>query len=89
MAKISARGATKIAQANKEWRDEDGYDHRQRIALRSDGALLRAHDLRSPSMREAYGSRGWNRGGYSIALHEVSLMDFHAHADKHGYTLKP
>lgn len=88
MAKISARGATKIAQANREWQDEDGYDHRIRIALRSDGAMLRAHDLRSPAMREAYGSRGWNRGGYSIALRHQDIDLFRAYAARRGFTLK-
>lgn len=66
MAKISARGATKVAQANKQWTDEDGWDHKMIYTLRSDGAVLRKHSLRSPQMRESYGSRGWNEGGYSI-----------------------
>ena len=88
MAKVSARGAVKLAQANKEWQDADGYDHRKRIALRSDSKMLYAHDLRSPSAREAYGSRGWNRSGYSIALVDCSLIDFHTHANKYGYTVK-
>jgi uncharacterized heparinase superfamily protein len=65
MAKISARGTTKIAQASKSWTDEAGYKHKQRLALRSDGRVLKAHDLLSPTMAQ-YGSRGWNRGSYSI-----------------------
>jgi hypothetical protein len=65
MAKISARGAVKLATASKTWTDEEDYEHKLRLALRSDGKVLKAHDLRSPTMRQ-YGSRGWNRGGYSI-----------------------
>lgn len=64
MAKISARGASKVAQASKSWTDEDGWQHKQRLALRSDGKVLRAHDLLSPE-RVSYGA-GWNRGSYSI-----------------------
>jgi hypothetical protein len=66
MAKISARGSVKLAQASNAYTDTDGWDHKVRIALRSDGAILYAHDLRSPDRRDAYGARGWNRGGYSI-----------------------
>jgi len=69
MAKISARGATKVAQASKSWTDEDGWDHKHRLALRSDGKVLAAHDIRDPKKVRDYGytpSKAWNRGGYSI-----------------------
>jgi len=65
MAKIHARGAVKMMQAHKEWTDKDGYRIKRRYALRSDGAILVATDLLSPE-RAQYGSRGWNRGSYSI-----------------------
>jgi hypothetical protein len=55
MAKISARGAVKIAQASKTWTDEDGWDHKLRLALRSDGKVLKAHDLRDPRKVRDYG----------------------------------
>jgi hypothetical protein len=64
MAKISAHGSVKLAQASRAWTDSDGWDHKVRVALRSDGAILYAHDLRSPERRASYGARGWNRGGY-------------------------
>jgi hypothetical protein len=94
MAKISARGAHKVAQANKQWQDDEGYDHKVILALRSDGKVLRKHSLRSPFMRETCGSRGWNEGGYSImgALMpkngKSSLDRFRAYAEQNGYTLK-
>lgn len=92
MAKISAHGAAKIMQASKSWTDEDGWDHQQRLALRSDGKVLGAHDLRSPTMRENYGSRGWNRGGYSIVVDlrsAVSLREtFTAYAESRGFEVK-
>jgi hypothetical protein len=69
MAKISARGAVKIAQASKTWTDEDGWDHKLRLALRSDGKVLKAHDLRDPRKVRDYGyspAKAWNRGSYSI-----------------------
>lgn len=90
MAKISARGAAKVAQASKTWTDDDGYDHKLRLALRSDGVVLKAHDLRSPTMREGYGSRGWNRGGYTIVA-KLSAGDraamFRGYAAKQGCEL--
>jgi hypothetical protein len=65
MAKISARGAAKVASASRTTTDDDGYVVKTRLALRSDGKVLRAVDLLSPD-RAQYGSRGWNRGSYSI-----------------------
>lgn len=65
MAKISARGSAKVASASKTTRDDDGYVVKTRLALRSDGRVLRAIDLLAPD-RVQYGSRGWNRGSYSI-----------------------
>lgn len=90
MAKVSARGVVKLAQANKEWQDEDGWDHKIRYALRSDGKVLRAHDLRSPQARESYGTRGWNRGGYSIcaSMEAPILNSFQNYVERHGATLK-
>jgi hypothetical protein len=70
MAKISARGASKRAQASKSWTDEDGWDHKIRLALRSDGKILRAHDIRDPKKVRDYGytpAKAWNRGSYSVA----------------------
>lgn len=89
MAKVSARGASKLAQANREWCDADGYDHRIRLTLRSDGAVLRAHDLRSPSARENYGSRGWSRSGYSIAGKGFDMEQFAAMCLARGFAVKP
>ena len=66
MAKVSARGSVKVGQHSIAWTDEDGWDHKVRITLRSDGRVLRAHDLRSPQRRDDYGSRGWHRGGYGL-----------------------
>jgi hypothetical protein len=69
MAKISAHGATKIATASKSWTDEDCYDHKLRLALRSDGKVLKAHDLRDPRKVRDYGytpAKAWNRGTWSI-----------------------
>ena len=89
MAKLSARGATKIMQAKREWTDADGWDHKVRYALRSDGKVLRAHDLRSPSMRESYGARGWNRGSYSIcaSMEAPILNSFKNYAARHNATV--
>lgn len=95
MAKLTAHGKHKVAQANRQWTDDDGYDHKVIIALRSDGAVLRKHSLRSPSMRDSYGSRGWNEGSYSIAGYlrpseDVSSLErFQRYAAQHGYTVKP
>jgi hypothetical protein len=94
MAKISARGAHKVAQANKTWQDDEGYDHKVILSLRSDGAILRKHSLRSPMMRESYGSRGWNEGSYSIAGYlrpsedVTSLERFRKYAAQRGYEVK-
>lgn len=88
MAKITARGAYKIAQAVKAWTDDEGYKHKQRIALRSDGKILRAHDILSPEMAQ-YGSRGWNRGGYSIMPERrgVTEQQFRDYAQALGFTM--
>jgi hypothetical protein len=88
MAKISARGATKVAQANRQWTDEDGWTHKIRLALRSDGKVLRAHDLKSPD------SGYWNRGGYSITGTlsakdgRTPLARFERYVTQRGFTLK-
>lgn len=90
MAKISARGCHKVASAHRAWTDDAGYDHKRRLALRSDGAVLRAHDLRSASMRENYGPRGWQRGGYSIVGYlrsGIIAERFARYAEHRGYTL--
>jgi len=93
MAKISARGAGKIMQASKMW-TEDGYDHKHRLALRSDGKVLGAHDLRDPKKVRDYGytpSKAWNRGSYSIVAdlrQAVSLREtFIAYAESRGFTI--
>lgn len=90
MAKISARGAHKVASASKRWSDDDGYEHKLRLALRSDGKILRAHDLLLPTMAK-YGSRGWNRGAYSIAATIKAGADplavFTAYAARNGCAL--
>jgi hypothetical protein len=87
MAKISANGAAKVASASKSWTDEDGYQHKARLALRSDGKVLKAHDLLSPMMAQ-YGSRGWNRGGYSIIagvkLAPATTERFRAYIESRG-----
>lgn len=91
MAKISARGCVKLAAASLTRTDEDGYVHKTRITLRSDGKVLRAHDLLPPSMAQ-YGSRGWNRGGYTIigSLTEKNgrspIERFHSYATSRGFT---
>lgn len=90
MAKLTAHSKHKVAQASREYRDSDGWDHREIYALRSDGVILRKHNLRSPDMREAYGSRGWNQGGYSIlaGTKNISLDRFRAWAERHNLTVK-
>ena len=88
MAKISARGATKLMQARRDTVDEDGWTHRHRRALRSDGAILKAHDLLAASGR-------WNRGGYSV-LTKLPASDspalwrahFREYYGNRGYTVE-
>jgi hypothetical protein len=93
MAKISAHGCRKVSQANKQWRDDEGWDHKVILALRSDGKVLRKHSLRSPSSRDAYGSRGWNEGTYSIvgSLTEnesgTALDRFTRYAEQRGFDI--
>lgn len=87
MAKISANRSAKVASASKRWTDEEGYEHKARLALRSDGKVLKAHDLLSPTMAK-YGSRGWNRGGYSIVagvkLAPATTERFRAYVELRG-----
>jgi hypothetical protein len=92
MAKISARGAGKVASASKTWTDEDGWDHKHRLALRSDGKVLGAHDIRDPKKVRDYGytpAKAWNRGGYSIVaeLRLPGVEAFRQYADHHGFTI--
>ena len=89
MAKVSARGACKLMQANREWTDTDGWDHKLRYALRSDGKVLRAHDIRSPERRESSGARGWSRGSYSIvaSMESPILNSFKNYAARLGLTV--
>lgn len=61
MAKITAHGTHKLAQAEHVRTDADGYTVRTVLALRSDGAILRAVHLRGPN------DDRWSRGGYTIA----------------------
>lgn len=94
MAKLTAHGKHKVAQANRQWTDDDGYDHKAILSLRSDGAVLRKHSLRSPEAREECGSRGWNEGSYSIAGYlrptedATSLERFKRYAEQNGYEVK-
>lgn len=84
MAKISARGCVKLAQASKTADSESGYTVKTRLALRSDGKVLRAIDLQHDGR--------WQRGGYSIigALAEKNgrspVERFHRYATQRGFT---
>lgn len=86
MAKISARGCVKLAQASKIDDSESGYTVKTRLALRSDGKVLRAIDIRHD------GDSQWQRGGYSIigALTEKNgrspVERFHRYATQRGFT---
>lgn len=99
MAKISARGCTKVASAKKDERPvnpvtgEQDYTRRVRLALRSDGKVLRAIDLLDDDKHAEYGSRAWNRGGYSIvgslkpSAVRTSKERFVAYATERGFVI--
>lgn len=91
MAKISARGHVKLASASRVRPIHSSfgpsYSARDRIALRSDGAVLRATDVNHPNGRPS-------RGGYSVAgkvkdrtSHETMIAAFERYARANGYTM--
>lgn len=61
MAKISARGAVKLAEASRELTTEDGTVVRYHYVLCSDGRVLRAFSL--PHAERAYDRK---RSSYSV-----------------------
>jgi hypothetical protein len=93
MASLTARNCRRLAIATKQWTDEDGWTHKYRRALRSDGAVLKAHDLLRPEGERYPGvpeSRCWNRGGYSLStsLKFDTAAEFADAYEAAGYTVK-
>jgi hypothetical protein len=98
MAKISARGCTKLAQANRERELGTADEHsitraRDRLALRSDGAILGASDY----LQNGYSEKWWSRGGYSVRAkikdargrtRAEMVQIFTNYAERRGYALK-
>lgn len=82
MAKISARGCTKLAHATKTAPGSDGWERKRHLTLRSDGKVLSKVDIRPA------GEKRWNVGSYKIVSKTAwDIHRFRAYCDANGYVL--
>lgn len=80
MAKISANGAREVARIRVTSPTGSRYGHRAQWLLRSDGAVLRKHDIPGD---------GWTVIGKPKTVKNLNRAALIALAHKHGYEVAP